>query len=1390
MAVGALLTLILLVFSTESAVGQANLLASGSPVPKFVEFNSGEVNKSTLDISDNRTLAETNAVNEAAYAVDHAALVAFYQSTEGDRWSNADQWLSDEPLGDWHGVFTGKDGRVEMLVLPENGLAGRIPEGIADLDRLRVLNLARNELSGQIPAAIGNVHSLLTLKLDNNRLSGRIPPEIGNLADLESLELSFNRLRGSIPRELANLARLHTLRITDTGLSGEIPPELGNLGSLKTLNLNSNTLRGALPTEIGQLPLLVELSLSSNGLSGAIPPELGRLPHLGVLNLSWNRFTGEIPAQLANPPRLNSLLLGGNSLSGSIPNELGGAANLAELYLHDNDLNGPIPPGLGNLDRLRRLYLNENQLTGPIPGSLGQIVDLEWFNASNNQLTGPIPPELGHISNLRVLNLAGNQLSGAIHPALHRLHDLQILRLGTGHQFDGCLPAHWSNVETTDIEQIQLPNCDFGLPGLDAVPGRLEPGFDPAVRDYELWVGNNVEVITLVPILADATVEYLDQAGQELGDANEIRLGHQIEFEAAANQFRIRALSGDGLSEVIYSLTARRMFPYQLRVLASEPFAAPGNEDLMHNVPNLVTEIDGQRHEAGFLSHFHATGGLDRWGFPTSEVFTLEANSLTQFYQRGVVDFHNVGTGWVTERRLAWDYVGGGSGGSVDLGVEPDILNPSPGDVSGPWLHKVSNLAIDGTLTGFADFYSELGGVSAFGFAKTDARADTNADGTLHVDHQTPGFIRQYFQAAVFEFHPGDRNAPVKLSLLGDTLRNLLVPSFSRELAFSAASPLVDGDAYLPAGVPTPKNIEITSRPVANAGQQQEHTFLSTDHFSIQLYEGGAQREPAFERPRLDTFNNLTTRFIWWDLEIEFLPRRAGILRSPVEIRYFRPDGSLMYFDRLNIGLGLNSGTERINFSGRHDRQFLGGGSPGNYRVEASHAGMIVAAAQFEVLSTPVPGYGPFVDLLQTVPWAQSPNTREQQEALLRLADIHAIDQVIAMAISSWEWVRSEPTPREFEVIQLLASLTRKNPELTRRLVAQPWLADGVSFAEWRNLLGAHEFNEQLANFALDSPQDDPNSFAWQIRATRNLARIELEIPQLNVTLQAQPWFVDGINESEAALISVLIETVESEEITRELLASPLPQTRRITTPYSDEIDLTVVSRHSIRLPTNLMDRLEFGIRAIEEHVAVPWPSTDVIVFLDPDLNVVLDDPLGGFYTHDYIAVGRSWAYLPTLYHELSHFYFFSGDEPLWLQEGGPEYLEHHARWKTGELSTESWEQELRQRMDSYCYRYDAHTVADYLEAVAALDGGDIRRSAMWYCHYQIGHDLIFQVRQLLGEQSVGAALNQVILTRVNTGVGASDEEVLEAFRTHARADQAEDLEAIIESVYGEPMAG
>lgn len=238
---------------------------------------------------------------------------------------------------------------------------------------------------------------------------------------------------------------------------------------------------------------------------------------------------------------------------------------------------------------------------------------------------------------------------------------------------------------------------------------------------------------------------------------------------------------------------------------------------LAHNIPDLRLSLpDGSETTCGFLTHYENTGGLTRWGHATSEVLEERPGSLTQYYQRGVVDCHEREGGWLMERRLAWDHFGGGIDGSEDLGVEPHLLSDQPGQLLGSWGHKVSNYAVDGTYIGFLDFFTALGGVPSFGYPKSEARYDNDPRRQLGIQAATPGFIRQYFQAAVMEYHPNTFST-VMLRLLGDDLRDRRYPneSYKAFVSFGSAPPLRVGQIYVAELVAASPETAPTLTPVA-----------------------------------------------------------------------------------------------------------------------------------------------------------------------------------------------------------------------------------------------------------------------------------------------------------------------------------------------------------------------------------------------------------------------------------------------------------------------------------------------------------------------------------------------------------------------------------------------
>ena len=101
---------------------------------------------------------------------DREALAALYNATGGANWRSNGNWLTEKPVGQWHGVTTDRAGRVTRLSLEDNNLAG------------------------ELPPEVGNLGSLEQVFLDANSLTGAIPPELGRLARLDWLGLSGNKL--------------------------------------------------------------------------------------------------------------------------------------------------------------------------------------------------------------------------------------------------------------------------------------------------------------------------------------------------------------------------------------------------------------------------------------------------------------------------------------------------------------------------------------------------------------------------------------------------------------------------------------------------------------------------------------------------------------------------------------------------------------------------------------------------------------------------------------------------------------------------------------------------------------------------------------------------------------------------------------------------------------------------------------------------------------------------------------------------------------------------------------------------------------------------------------------------------------------------------------------
>ena len=339
----------------------------------------GQSNQSTCESSDHP---------------DYEALIALYQSTQGENWTNNEGWLqgaqgtSCDPCNyngaPWYGV-TCAGNRVSEIRLGDeftgegNNLTGEIPEELFQLDQLRVLFLDNNSLSGNIDSAIHNLNRLESLSLSSNDYSGEILQDWGELDRLTYLVLSRN-----------NFTKLP-----------QVYPS-----NVQIFRASNNLLVDTIPSSLWSSEFLFELDLSGNELSGELSEDICTSNSIFVVNLSNNRLSGSLPENISCVPELN---LSNNNLSGSLPELLFINSSLSILNLSNNNLSGPLPELDLSDSELIQVRLNNNDFAGCFPVDYEPLcnTNFSFFRVTGNPKL-PYQGDIGQFCNAPSAQIGAN----------------------------------------------------------------------------------------------------------------------------------------------------------------------------------------------------------------------------------------------------------------------------------------------------------------------------------------------------------------------------------------------------------------------------------------------------------------------------------------------------------------------------------------------------------------------------------------------------------------------------------------------------------------------------------------------------------------------------------------------------------------------------------------------------------------------------------------------------------------------------------------------------------------------------------------------------------------------------------------------------------------------
>ena len=486
---------------------------------------------------------------------DREILEILYQQTGGENWTDATNWLGNEPLDEWFGVEADDSGSVTHLSLAENNLVGSIPLELAGLGDLLVLDIRGNVLAGRVPSDLGALKQVRELLLSNNALEGRVPGYIGYMTGLRYLDIGTNELAGVVPGSFARL-KLDTLYTSGSGVC--LPPSLDEWFSTISRTDTAARCTAKLFVNVVDLPSpnlyavgeTAKLSATYVSAEGDTTFDVAASWSTGDASIvSVHASSGKVTAVSAGEVEVTAIR---DSLTASMGVKVILPENdrevLAVLYdrargdgwtdgtnwLTEEPLSRWAGVETDDSGRVVSLSLRDNNLSGPLHSSIGQLHRLTTLDLSHNWITGSIPAEVGNLTSLRELILSANAVVGDLSPELGRLDDLREFRAAVT-SLSGRVPAAFADLE---LESFHVGATALCVPPslaawLDAIPSTDHPpactsrvSVGPASLSFRrtgdttrLAVmvigpeGNVVESPTVAWASSDSAVATVDSAG-------------------------------------------------------------------------------------------------------------------------------------------------------------------------------------------------------------------------------------------------------------------------------------------------------------------------------------------------------------------------------------------------------------------------------------------------------------------------------------------------------------------------------------------------------------------------------------------------------------------------------------------------------------------------------------------------------------------------------------------------------------------------------------------------------------------------------------------------------------------------------------------------------------
>ena len=298
----------------------------------------------------------------------------------------------------------------------------------------------------------------------------------------------------------------------------------------------------------------------------------------------------------------------------------------------------------------------------------------------------------------------------------------------------------------------------------------------------------------------------------------------------------------------------------------------------------------------------------------------------------------------------------------------------------------------------------------------------------------------------------------------------------------------------------------------------------------------------------------------------------------------------------------------------------------------------------------------------------------------------------------------------------------------------------------------------------------------------RTLHELAASSPDVGEQLSSASWIADGINDEEAALLGTLSHVERRDrELFEDLIQRHYSQSTTITLPLAGDVNIRLIKKEPFRSDEEPLSTVAESVRAIEELMGVPFPTSDVVVLL---VNNATIDAQG--YRHATFVVVRESS-LRALPHLIARHYRFGSSR--WLEGGVAEFTRAYVDDRRRTQSLSSRRVELSRKVEDDCR--DEQGTENLRHMVYIFDSGTL---TFGFCLFPLAEQFLLAVFNAVGEEAFSSALRELYLsnqtyleTRGMEGEQTTEENIYTTFLKHTPPMQQEEFREIYRRLHGGP---